>query len=250
MENHSYGEVVGSASSRYVDTLARECGLATNYAAVSHPSLPNYIAATSGRTWGITNDDPPSSHRLAVMNIFRQAPTAGSFEESMPSDCVRSDSGPYVVKHDPETYYVDVGSACRTQDVPLGTTTRGALVHALETETLPAFSFVTPNLCSDTHNCSVQTGDSWLARWVSTITMSPTYRAGRTVLFITWDENDGALGNHVAAIVVSPYTMPRTRSALPFSHYSLLRTTEELLGIRRHLGDAAGAQSMSHVFGL
>jgi hypothetical protein len=250
MENHSYSEVVGSSSSRYVDHLARECGLATNYDAISHPSLPNYIAATSGGTWGITNDGSPSSHRLAVMSIFKQAPTARSFEESMPGNCDRSDSGPYVVRHDPETYYLDLGSACRTQDVPLGTTTRGALEHALGTDTLPAFSFVTPNICDDTHDCSVQTGDRWLAEWVSTITRSSIYRAGRTVLFITWDENDGTAGNDVAAIVVSPYTRPGSRSAEPFNHYSLLRTTEELLGIRRYLGHAARARSMRSVFGL
>jgi hypothetical protein len=85
---------------------------------------------------------------------------------------------------------------------------------------------------------------------VPKITASATYRAGSTVLFITWDEDDNSAGNHVATIVVSPYTVPGTTSPVAFTHYSLLRTTEELLGIRVHLGLAARAPSMRAAFGL
>jgi acid phosphatase len=67
---------------------------------------------------------------------------------------------------------------------------------------------------------------------VPRINASATYQAGHTVLFITWDEDDGSSGNQVATIVVSPSTKPRARSGLPFSHYSLLRTTEDVLGLR------------------
>jgi hypothetical protein len=100
------------------------------------------------------------------------------------------------------------------------------------------------------HDCSTQTGDRWLKNWVARITQSTSYRAGKTVLFITWDEDDGSNGNHVALIVVSPYTTPGTRSETAFNHYSLLRTTEDLLGIRNHLGLAARAPSMRSAFDL
>ncbi len=250
MENHSYSEVMGSRSAPYIDSLARRCGLATNYRAVAHPSLPNYIAATSGSTWGIADDDPPPSHRLAVASIFQQARTAASYEESMPSRCAQASSGNYAVKHNPEAYFTPVRARCRANDVPLGTASSGALLTALATDSLPAFSFVTPNVCNDMHDCSIRTGDSWLRTWVPKITASRAYRTGRTVLFVTWDENDGSNGNHVATIVVSPYTTPGTTSGRRFSHYSLLRTTEELLGIRRYLGQAAHATSMRSAFGL
>lgn len=134
--------------------------------------------------------------------------------------------------------------------MPLGTTSSGAFSKAIKTGKLPAFSFVTPNLCDDMHDCSIQTGDRWLKTWVPTITASPSYRAGNTVLFITWDEDDGSSGNHVATIVASPYTTPGTKSGTPFTHYSLLRTAEELLAIRSHLGRAASAASMRSAFGL
>jgi hypothetical protein len=250
MENRSYGQIVGSSSAPYLNSLARGCGLATNYVAVSHPSLPNYIAATSGNTWGIRDDNPPSSHPLTVTSIFAQARSAASYEESMPANCDPESAGEYAVKHNPQAYYTAIAIACKANDVPLGTTFSGAFLHALTTGRLPAFSFVTPNLCDDTHDCSIQTGDSWLKNWVATITSSPLYRAGKTVVFITWDENDGTPGNRVPTIVVSPYTKPGTRNRSGFTHYSLLRTTEELLGIPTHLGQAAHAASMRAAFGL
>jgi hypothetical protein len=44
--------------------------------------------------------------------------------------------------------------------------------------------------------------------------------------------------------------MPGTKSGTAFTHYSLLRTTEELLGISTFLGNAASATSMRSAFGL
>ena len=250
MENHSYSQIIGSSSAPYIHSLASGCGLATNYRAVTHPSLPNYIAATSGGTWGIADDNPPSSHPLAVNTIFQQASSAGSYQESMPSNCDLTNSGTYAVKHNPEAYYTNIRTACNSNDVPMGTTSSGAFLNALNSGTLPKFSFVTPNLCNDMHDCSIATGDTWLQSWVPKITASPSYQAGNTVLIVTWDEDDSKSGNQVATIVVSPYTRPGTKSGTAFTHYSLLRTTEELLGIPTFLGNAASATSMRSAFGL
>src|SRR5437764_10855042 len=250
MENHSYSQIIGSSSAPYINSLANGCGLATNYRAVTHPSLPNYIAATSGNTWGIADDNPPSSHPLAVNSIFQQAGSAGSYEEAMPTNCDLGDSGTYAVKHNPEAYYTNIRPACGTDNVPMGTTSSGAFTSALSAGTLPKFSFVTPDLCNDMHDCSVQTGDAWLQSWVPQIVASPSYQAGNTVLFITWDEDDSGSGNHVATIVVSPYTTRGIQSGTAFTHYSLLRTTEELLGITTFLGNASSAASMRSDFGL
>jgi phospholipase C len=250
MENHAYNQIIGSSAAPYINSLASACGLATNYTAVAHPSLPNYIAATSGSTWGIADDNAPSSHPLAVSSIFQQAGSAGSYEESMPTNCDLSSSGTYAVKHNPEAYYTNIRTACNSDNVPAGTTSSGAFANALNAGSLPKFSFVTPNLCNDMHDCSVQTGDAWLQSWVPMITASPSYQAGNTVLLITWDEDDSSSANHVATIVVSPYTTPGTRSATAFTHYSLLRTTEQLLGITTFLGSAASSSSMRAAFGL
>jgi phospholipase C len=249
MENRAYDDVVGSSSAPYVNALAAACGLATNYHAVSHPSLPNYLAATSGGTQGVADDGSPSQHPLRVASIFGQVRSA-SYEESMPANCALASAGDYAVKHNPEAYYLRDRAACLTRDLPLGTPTSGSLASALDSGRLPRFSFVTPNLCDDMHDCDTSTGDSWLKTWVTRITTSSVYRAGRTALVVTWDEDDGSSANHVATTVVAPSVIPGTRSARRFTHYSLLKTTEQLLGSRTFLGSAKTAPSMRAAFGL
>lgn len=244
MENESFDAVVGNTSAPYLTQLAHGCGLAVNYTAIAHPSLPNYLAATSGDTWGVTDDGPPAAHPIRYASIFSQVAAAGkawrSYEESMPSNCDRSSSGEYAVKHNPAAYYTAIRATCLRWDVPLS---------AFRVTRLPAFSFVTPNLCNDMHDCPVTTGGRWLARFVPKLLASNAYRSGSTVLFITFDEGTDA-ANHVATIVVSPATRPGTRASERFDHYSLLKTTEQLLGLRREIGHAVSARSMRAAFGL
>jgi phospholipase C len=217
---------------------------------VGSPSLPNYLGATSGGTWGIGDDAAPAAHPLTVDNLFRQVRAAGhterSYQEGMPGPCDLGSTGTYAVKHNPAAYYVGDGdrAACHADDIPFGTTESGALAGDLAGDDLPAFSFVTPDLCHDTHDCPVEVGDSWLALWVPKILSSPAYRSGTTAVFIVWDEP-----TPMPAIVVSASTPPATTTSEPYDHYSLLRTTEELLGLPL-LGDAAGATSMRPTFNL
>lgn len=239
MENHGFDEAVDPTQAPYTADLAARCGLATAFTAETHPSLPNYIAMTSGSTQGIHDDDGPDAHRLGAESIFSQ--TAGDWralEESMPAPCAKDNAGDYAVRHNPAVYYSSIAAECATKDVPLG-----------DTPDLSArFTFVTPNLRNDTHDASVAVGDAWLATFVPKLLASPEYRAGRTALFLTWDENDGGAGNRIATLVVAPSVPPGTRVGTPFTHYSLLRTTEEMLGIPTILGDAASAASMRAAF--
>jgi hypothetical protein len=242
MENHSYSQVIGSSSAPYTNQLAGQCGSASNFTAESHPSLPNYIAMTSGSTQGITDDNGPSSHPLNVPSIFSQAGTGGwrSLEESMPSNCDLSDSAEYAVRHNPAVYYTNIRTDCATRDVPLGSTP----------DLSARFTFVTPNLCDDTHDCSVQTGDTWLQGFLPKVFSSAEYAAGRTAVFLTWDEDDSRSGNHIATLVMAPSVKPGTVSSTAFNHYSMLRSTEEMLGLSPLLGGAASATSMRSAFNL
>jgi phosphatidylinositol-3-phosphatase len=250
MENTPFSGIVGSRNAPTINRIAHQCGLATNYTAITHPSLPNYIAATSGDTWGISDDRGPNSHPLAVPSIYSQLKAAGKtwrdYVESTPSNCPPRSSGRYAIKHDPAPYYTEVAKECSRWDVPIE-----RLRHDLQADTLPDFAFVTPNLCNDMHDCSVGTGDIWLRSWLRAIVTSPAYEAGRTAVFLTWDEDDRSHSNHVATIVVSPYTPAGTKSATAFTHYSLLKTTEQMLGLGflGHAGDA-GTNSMRSAFGL
>jgi phosphatidylinositol-3-phosphatase len=237
MENKGQTAIIKSASAPYVNQLAAQCGSAANFFAEGHPSLPNYIAMTSGSTQGIADDNPPSSHRLKVPSIFSQLGRGWrALQESMPSSCTRTNSGEYAVRHNPATYYTNVAARCAAQDVPL--TNRPDLSAR--------FTFVTPNLCHDTHDCSVATGDRWLRSFLGQVFASAEYRAGKTAVFLTWDEADGS-SNQIATIVAAPSVRPGTAASPRFDHYSMLRTTEEMLGLGL-LGRAASATSMRAAF--
>jgi hypothetical protein len=259
MENHSYPEIIGSKSAPYENALATECGLASNYHNISHPSLPNYIGATSGLSesdvQAFTSDcSPSSSCDTSSASIFGQVSSWKAYEDSMPSNCDMSNAGLYAVRHNPPPYYTTL-TGCSRFDVPY--TTFG---KDLSGGTLPAFSFVTPNLNHDMHNGTVAMGDKWLKGHLRAIFKSSAYSSGTVVVFITWDEGEGGtsddcptnttdVGCHVATIVVSPSTTPGTVSNTLFNHYSLLLTTEELLGTSA-LGQAATASSMETAFNL
>jgi phosphatidylinositol-3-phosphatase len=240
MENENFGSIVGSGSAPYINSLASTYGLATAYSAISHPSLPNYIALTSGSDQGIADDSDPSSHLLNVPSIFSQLPNGASrsIEQNMPSNCAKGDSGDYAVRHDPETYYTNLGTDCSNYDVPLGA------VPDLSAR----FTFVTPNLINDMHDGTIADGDNFLNTFVPAVMATPQYQVGSAVIFITWDENSGSSGNQVPCIVISPFTHA-VKDATPYTHYSLLRTTEELLGLPL-LGNAASATSMLGKFGF
>lgn len=259
MENHSYDDVIGSASAPYINRLATECGLAVNYHNITHPSLPNYIAATSGlplqRLARFTSDcDPSGDCRTPARSIFSQAPSWKAYEESMPTPCASSGSGDYAVRHNPPPYYTTL-VGCSRRDVPYG-----RLAGDLAREHLPAFSFITPNLTHDMHDGTVGQGDAWLKTNLAMILRSRDYRRGKVVVFITWDEGEGGSSNvcarnttdvgcHIATIVVSPSTRRDTRSSMLFNHYSLLATSEQLLRLRL-LGRARAATSMRSAFNL
>jgi hypothetical protein len=254
MENKAYDDVIGSSSAPFENQLAAECGLATNYHGVAHPSLPNYIAATSGGTQAIADDEPPSAHPLGVASLYSQVKAAGKtwrdYAEGAPGNCPLASSGQYAVKHDPAPYYTEIRGDCAAWDVPMGAPTSGNFASDLAAGTLPSFSFVTPDICNSTHDCGVSTGDAWLQGWFAKILPSPAYLSGKTVVFVVWDEDDGSASNRVPLIVVSPSTAAGTRSDSSFDHYSLLRTTEQLLGITTYLGSAGSATSMVTAFGL
>lgn len=250
MENHQAGEVLGGPDAPFENQLKDRCGSSTTYESVGSPSLPNYIGATAGDTFGIHDDAAPSAHRLTADNIFRQARTAGldsrSYQDAMDSPCQQSSTGTYAVKHNPAAYFfgADDRDACTRDDVALGSVDNGALADDLRLDTLPEFSFVTPDLCHDTHDCSVADGDKFLAQLVPTIVDSGTYRSGNLVVFIVWDEP-----TPMPLLVIAPSVKPGTTASTTFNHYSLLRTAEELLGLPL-LGNAKDAPSMRETYGL
>ncbi len=233
----------------YLASVAQACGITTDYRGITHPSLPNYLAAVSGSTGGVTSDCSPGECPQRRRTIFAQVSAAGgqwrAYEEAMPHSCAASATSSYAPKHNPPVYFPDLAADCARWDVPLAP----ALTDDLAAGRLPRFAFVTPDICHDAHDCPVGAADTWLRTWLARILAGPDYRTGRTAVVVTFDEDDNGAGNRVSTVVVAPTVRPGTRSGTAFSHYSLLRTTEEMLGLPL-LGAAASAPSMRAAFGL
>jgi hypothetical protein len=244
MENHDYGDIIGSPTTPYINALAKRYALATQMHAITHPSLPNYLALTGGSTFGISSDCTDCTVRAT--SLVDQLEHAGiswkAYMEDLPSPCFTgAAAGEYAKKHDPFAYYtriVDDPARCK-HIVPLGQLNQDERAGAL-----PAFIWITPNLCHDMHDCAPATG----ARFLSTLIPHLLRALGSSgVLFLTWDEgvtDSGccrlASGGHIATIVAGAMARPGGRMRTPADHYSVLATIEDLFGLPRLRGAGCG----------
>ena len=241
MENKEYGNVIGNPSAPYINSLAKRYALAESYYAIRHPSLPNYLALTGGATFDIQNDCTDCHVRAASLpdQLDRAKISWKAYMEDMRSSCFQgAQQGGYAKKHNPFIYYDAIAKSHRRCSRIL---TFAELDRDLARGSLPRFAWITPNLCHDMHDCSVSTGDRFLSHLVPRV-LNGLGRRG--VLFLTWDEGNSeegccrkALGGHVATIVAGAGARAGARSSVPYDHYSLLRTVEDIFRLR-HLGNA------------
>ncbi len=242
MENEEYADIIGSASAPYINGLARRYGLATESFGIRHPSLPNYLALASGSTQGITDDCTDCRAKTRGLADQLQAGTISwrAYMEDLPRPCFTgSSAGGYAKKHDPFVYFPSVtgnASAC-AHVVPFD-----RLAGDERSGALPAFTWITPNLCHDMHDCSTATGDHFLAGMVPALLAA---LGPRGVLLLTFDEgstDDGccrlASGGHIATIVAGAGARAHSRMRTPVDHYSTLQAIEDLLGLPRLAGAA------------
>ncbi len=245
VENHSLDQM--RAAMPYTAALGKEFAVATNYRALTHPSLPNYLAMTGGSTFGVNDDDPPSSHTTHQPSVFGQAlslgRTAKVYAEGMPGNCAAEDSGQYVVKHNPWAYYLGERSSCARYDVPVTELREDAADGRL-----PNAGMVIPDLCNDAHNCDLSVADHWLRAEIEAVMAGPDWLAGRLALVVTADEDDHQQNNLVLTTVAHP-SLHGAVVATPLTHYSLARLYSEILAAAP-LGEAAAAPSMATAFGL
>jgi phosphatidylinositol-3-phosphatase len=242
MENKEYGDVIGARSAPFTNGLARRYALARAMYAVSHPSLPNYLALTGGSTFGISSDCTGCSvDATSIVDQLQHARISWkAYIEDLPHSCFTgASSGDYAKKHDPFAYYTRVthNRASCARIVPLG-----QLGADQRSGALPRFIWITPNLCHDTHDCGVSTGDRFLATLVPALLRA----LGRNgLLFLTWDEGSSnaaccrlASGGHVATIVAGSGARRGAQLTTPTDHYSVLQTIEDVLGLPRLRGAA------------
>jgi len=247
-ENHSLDQVDGNSQAPYLNTLTSQCGQARNLSDLDHPSAPNYIGLTSGALNAGAGDCDPNQCPDGDVSIFEQAGSWKSYSEGEPTNCdLGFDGDAYDVNHNPPAYYTRIRTACQQLAVPLGTFTSGPLVTDLAGNTLPKFAFIDPNTNDDMHDGTIAQGDTYLKGLMNLILNSTAYKSGNTAVVVTFDE--GETTELVDTVLVAPSVHPGTKSTAAFTHYSTLRTTEEMLGLPL-LQNAGNAASMRSAFNL
>ena len=249
MENHTFAQIIGAADAPYINQLAASYGLAASYTAITHPSLPNYLALTGGDTFNLTTDCTDcfqNAPNIAADRIAAEGKTWRAYMESMPSAGFLGDSYPYMQKHDPFVYYDDIRTVpAQLANVVPYTQLATDLASAATT---PNFVWITPNMTDDMHDGTIAQGDTWLSTAVPAILSSPAFTTQKSLLFITWDENDDSAGNQVPTLVIADGVPKGFRSQIAYNHYSLLRTIEVAWNLAPLTANDAAASPMADFF--
>jgi hypothetical protein len=249
-ENHSYAEVIGSSSMPYFQSLTSQYGLATQYCGDAHPSLPNYLALTTGL---METFDDGFSGIISDDNVVRELRKAGktwkSYAESLPSPgYLGGDSGLYKRGHNPFTYLSDVqsDSAQAANIVPFT-----QFEADLANNALPQYSFIAPNLLDNAHDGSLAQADAWLQTNIAPLMASPAFQS-KGLLIITFDEGDPSDishgGGQVATLIISSIAKKGFQSKTLYQHQSVLRLILSGSGVDTFPGMAAGAPDMTEFF--
>jgi phospholipase C len=287
MENTGFDTLIGNSNAPFINFAASTYGLATNYTGVTHPSQPNYIAATSGSTNGVAGD---SDTTINVPNIVDQLEGAGktwkAYMQSL-SLCTSKlahacGNQLYERKHNPFVSYQDV----QTNPARLANVVDfSEFTTDLANGSVADYSWISPDQCNDMHGrggpssdpCSfghvaglIATGDAFVRDTVNAIMNSSAWD-GNSVIFITWDESDftasgfngfgddsgccdavpGQGGGHVVTITISHSDHAARNSEVAYNHYSMLATIEDgwKLGCLAFTCDTANVQPMADLVG-
>ncbi|WSQ10017.1 alkaline phosphatase family protein [Streptomyces sp. NBC_01231] len=242
MENHAYSQVIGSSSAPYLNNTLKAGGanLTQSYG-LTHPSEPNYYMLFSGSNQGRTDDSCVGVGSLSAPNLASELIAAGktwaSYNESLPSQgSTTCSSGDYAQKHNPWFGFSNVPTS----------TAKTFAQFPTDYTTLPKVSFVVPNLCSDMHDCSVSTGDTWIKNNLGAYaTWAKTHNS---VLAVTFDEDNKLSGNRIPTVLYGQHVAAGSSSTTTYNHYNVLRTVEDLAGLTAHAGNAASASDITGIW--
>jgi phosphatidylinositol-3-phosphatase len=243
-ENRSYEQVIGNPAAPYLNQLARKGALATHYFAITHPSLPNYVALTTGGHKRVNHDC--TACRSSGRSLANQFEAAGiswrAYFESMGNPLsTRFASGQ---AYDPHYNPFAYTQALRAPDPTSDVTGFASLHRDLAQRTLPRFAWIAPDVWHDGHNVRLAVVDRFARSLVPKILRA---LGPRGVLFITWDEGrtsdtrgaHGQGGGRVPLIAVGPAARSGARVKIVANHYALLHTIESAFHVRA-LGHARG----------
>jgi phospholipase C len=302
LENESFATTWGTGSvATYLNSLRAQGVLADHYYGTGHQSLDNYIAMVSGQpvqpataadceALNLYDCVQGQSLMAGGRNLADQIEDAGltwkGYMDAMPNPCFHASYSPtappqdpyqgnstaapaynYADRHNPFLYFADVvgnDSRCQAHVEPYAW-----LAVDLANDTLPDFSFITPDTCHDGHDNPCADGsagglaraDLWLSQNVPALL---TYLLSHNgLLLITFDEASSTdtsgcctggpgggpgAGGRVGLLALSAAVPSGGVVTTPYDHASLLRTIEDSFGIAEHLNNAGTAAPMADLF--
>ncbi len=246
-ENKEFGTVIGNPRMPGYNKLAHEYTLLTQYYAIRHPSLPNYIALIGGDTFGIdSNCTDCFVNAVSLPDLIEASGrTWKTYQEDMPKPCFLGDTLIYAQKHNPFIYMDPIrldAARCERSIVPMT-----ALQADIESASLPNFIFITPNLCNDAHDCPLDIADAWLTELLGRLVPALDAASQSYLLVLLFEEGQGnhsccglapEAGGRVPVVLYSPLARNGFEDATPYTHYSLLKTISTGWGLP-WLGHAA-----------
>ncbi|MFI6726961.1 alkaline phosphatase family protein [Streptomyces sp. R-74717] len=242
MENHAYTQVIGASGAPYINNTLKAGGAdLTQSFGLTHPSEPNYYMLFSGSNQGRTDDSCVGVGSLSAPNLASELIAAGktwaSYNETLPSQgSTVCSSGDYAQKHNPWFGFSNVPTS----------TAKTMTQFPADFTALPKVSFVVPNLCSDMHDCSVSTGDTWIKNKLGAY--ADWAKTHNSLLVVTFDEDNKLSGNRIPTVFYGQHVTPGSSSGATYNHYNVLRTLEDLAGLTTHAGNAASASDISGIW--
>src|SRR5215212_648108 len=239
-ENKEFGSVIGNPQMPTYNKLAQDYTLLTEYYAIRHPSLPNYIALIGGDNFGIDSNchDCFINAQSLPDLIEGSGRTWKTYQEDMPEPCFFGDRGDYAQKHNPFVYFDPIRlntERCQRSVVPLT-----ALQADIDTHSLPNFFFIKPNICNDSHDCSLDITDAWLTTLLRTLIPALDATGESYFVAMLFEEGQGSHtccglpepgGGRVPVILYSPWAKNGFEDPTPYTHYSLLKTISQAWGL-------------------
>lgn len=228
----------------FLHGLAAQCSWYADWVETNtgQNSLNQYIGLTSGvANTSTTNDCTPSADcRSTDDNIFRQVRQSGGTARSYVDGATEPCSvGTNKAKHIPALYYQGDGdpSHCKAEVRPF---------TELDPDHLPTYAFVVPDQCHDGHDCGNEDVDRWARSTLTAILDGASYRQGRTLVVVVYDEDQP-----VPNLLIAPTADAQHITAVTGSHADLLKTVEEVLGLpvldQGQLPEAVSLRASAHI---
>ena len=268
-ENHSFEDVIGNSAMPYYNQLANQYGLATQFYANQHSSLPALMWLVAGAPVEPNNGTVSCHHTddNIVRELLKQGYTWRSYQQSMPSAGYQGLFGGknnmYYRRHNPLIDFSDVcpGTGQEINSVPISDVITDLNAADFVPDATVNYAYVTPDADEDAHSGTLQAADHWLQANIPAILDRPEFMPGGDgILFIVWDEGTlykdnrcsatvkNGCGGRTATLVIGPQVKPGYKSTITYHSENVLKTVCVAMGLSPCPGAAQNADPMADFF--